>query len=138
PAHADFFLPCQSVATDEVAFVQFANPTEVRFQQRCVFIDLVTIKRQAGFEAKCIASSETAGKHSGIAAVVAGIKHLVPNLFGLVGGGVHFKSVFARITGTRDDRGYAVNPAFGEVVVLNVSERQVGEFLKNTDSVRAL
>src|SRR6185295_6005649 len=60
-ANAGFFLLRQGLATDKVALVQFADPTEVRFQQRCVFIDLVPVKRHAGFKAKRVAGREAAG-----------------------------------------------------------------------------
>src|SRR6266498_432167 len=60
--HAFCFLFCQRFAADEIAFVQFADPAEVRFQQSSCFIDLMAVKRHACLEPKGVACCEATGK----------------------------------------------------------------------------
>src|SRR5215213_2934822 len=48
--HAFLFLLRECFATGEVAVIQFANPTEVCFEQRGRIVDVVAVKRHACFE----------------------------------------------------------------------------------------
>src|SRR6185503_5155064 len=58
------FLTRKGFTTDEVAFIQFADPTETGFEQRCAFIELVAVERHARFESKCVPSGEATRQHA--------------------------------------------------------------------------
>ena len=47
PFYAVCFLLDQRFAPDEITFVEFANPTEICFVERSVFVDLVAIEGHA-------------------------------------------------------------------------------------------
>src|SRR5215813_886905 len=55
PAYSDLFLPRQRFATFKVTLVQFTNPAEICFEQRRRLVDLVSVKRHAGFQPECVA-----------------------------------------------------------------------------------
>src|ERR1051325_1563022 len=54
----------EGFATNKVAFIEFANPTEIRFEQGGGFVDVVAVERHARFESQRVASGEAAGKYA--------------------------------------------------------------------------
>jgi hypothetical protein len=136
--HAPGFLLGQHFAAGEIAFVEFTNPTEVRFVQRGGFVDIVSVKRHSRFEAERVACGKPAGKHAVRGAEVSGVEKLGPQLFGVFRCCVNFETVFASVAGARDDALDAVNRAGGEVVILDLGKRQAGQFLQNRDRLGAL
>lgn len=136
--HALGFLLGQRFAAGEIAFVEFTDPTEVRFVQRGGFVDVVSVERHTRFEAQRVARRETAGQHAVGSAVVSGVEKFGPELFCVFRCCVNFETVFASVASARDDAVDAVNQAGCEVVILDLGKRHVGQFLQNRDRVRAL
>src|SRR6185503_6673772 len=82
--HAFFFLACERLAPGEVAFIQLAYPTEVRFEQRRGLVDVVAVERHARFESQSVARGQTTRQHACWCAGFSGVQNLVPELLGFV------------------------------------------------------
>ncbi len=102
--HAGFFLLCQRVASNEVAFIQFADPAEVCFEQRGC------LRRSRGRKEPCpLRAAKCCARRSRREE----LRHLnrsfrrresCSRAVRLIGGGVDFESIFARVTGARNNR----------------------------------
>jgi hypothetical protein len=60
-ANAIGFLLCQGFSSDEVAFIEFHDPAQSRFEQRRSFIQIVAVKQQPCFKTKRVARAESGG-----------------------------------------------------------------------------
>ena len=133
------FCFCERLAPDEVALVELADPAEVGFEERVLFVDLVAVERHRGFEPQRVARGESAGQDAFGRAVAARRRACPPtSCSALSAGGVDLEAVLARVAGARDDRGHAVNRALAEVVILDLFERRLGQRLQDAQGFGAL
>src|SRR5215213_5276613 len=58
--HAFLFLTRQRFAAGEVALIQFAYPSEIRFEQCGGVVDVVAVERHSGFESQSITRCQAA------------------------------------------------------------------------------
>src|SRR5262249_18781409 len=122
-----FFLLKEAITPYEIAFVQFANPAQVRFKHGCRAVNVVAIERHLGFEPESVARRQAAGQN---AVWLARFENLVPDAIRFIRIEIDLKAVFASVAGSRDDRRDAVNVAALEPVIFDRGERDAGQRLK--------
>ena len=92
----------QARTTNEIAFVQFADPTEISFQQRCGFVDLVTVESHGSFKPSVLRAASPQGITPSLEPKFPASRMLVPKLLGFIGSRINLKAVFARVYPVRE------------------------------------
>ena len=129
-AYSALLLASQRVAAQEIALIELADPSEVRFPDGSCVVQFVTVKAHTGLEPQGVAGAEATRDKS---VSLAGLQQIVPHFFGVLRREVQFEAILAGVAGSSDEGLHAIDLACQEPIVFQRRDRRAGETLHNAE-----
>ncbi len=129
-----FFLFHQCFTAEEWAFFPFQNPFQIRFQNRCGVIYVISVKHHSCFQSQCVARPQTCKSDMRS----ADFQNAVPQMERRVRSTENFKAVLACIAGASGNYGHSLHIHLAKPVILDRIQFKRRHLLQKRNRLRPL